>query len=75
MEVGLDLLGHLRKVDVVLKPTPIVVGELFAPCVLALDLLLRDHLVHLDEGLGAGEEDGKENYVQVQVVHPPFENT
>ena len=72
VELGLDLLGHLRHVDVVLEPTPIVVGELVAPCVLALDLLLRDHLVHLDEGLGAGEKDGEENDVQVQVVHPPF---
>ena len=37
--LGLDLLGHLRKVDVVLKPTPIVVGELFAPCVRAPNTL------------------------------------
>ena len=36
VEVGLDLLGHLRKVDVVLKPTPI---ELFAPCVRAPNTL------------------------------------
>merc|ERR1711963_436098 len=39
VELGLDLLGHLRHGDVVLEQTPIVVGELVAPCVLALDLL------------------------------------
>ena len=63
MELGLDLLGHLWKVDVVLKPTPIVVGELVAPCVLAPNLLLRYRLADQDATLDACEDEGKEDDV------------
>ena len=60
---------YLRKVDVVLKPTPIVVGELVAPCLRApirrLNLLHRYRFADQGATLDACEEEGKENDVHV----------
>ena len=65
VEDGLDLLGHLRKVDVVLEPTPIIIGELVAPCVRAPDLLLRYRFSDQGARLDACEDEGKEDDVHV----------
>ena len=56
---------YLRKVDVVLKPTPIVVGELVAPCLRAPNLLHRCRFADQGATLDACEEEGKEDDVHV----------
>ena len=65
VEDGLDLLGHLWKVDVVLKPTPIIIGELVAPCVRAPYLLHRYRFADQGATLDACEGEGKEDDVHV----------
>ena len=63
VELGLDHLGHLRHVDVVLKPTPIVVGELVAHCVRAPNLPHRYRFADQGATLDACKDEGKEDDV------------
>ena len=70
VEVGLDVLGDLGQAGVVLKRAPVPGGKLFTSRLFALHLLLSDRFADMDVRLGTGEKNGKEEDVQVQILHP-----
>ena len=65
-----DSLGDLGQAGVVLKRAPVPAGKLFTPCLFAIHLLLSDRFADMDVRLGTGKKNGKEEDVQVQILHP-----